>query len=104
MKAEQISVNSQGVSHIELQIVDENNVPVVQADDEITCDIAGNARLLGMEAGDNLDKGDYTDNKQRAFHGKMIIYIQAKGKAGDELTVRCSAPWLKSSVVKIKLL
>ena len=93
-----------GIVQIELQIVDEDGLPVVTANDEITCEIAGNARLLGMEAGDNSDVDDYTDNKQRAFHGKMIVYIQTKGKTSDEVMVRFSAPWLKPAIVKIRFL
>jgi len=103
LQGEQVQVaGKDGVVQIEIQLVDEDGIPVATADDEITCEIAGNARLLGMEAGDNSDKGDYTDNKQRAFHGKMIVYIQTKGKPADGTTVRFSAPWLKSAIVKIK--
>ncbi|WP_437920390.1 sugar-binding domain-containing protein [Sphingobacterium sp. LRF_L2] len=93
-----------GVAQIELQIVDEKGVPVLLSEDEITCDISGNARLLGMEAGNNADMGDYTDNKQRVYHGKMIVYIQVEGNAGEEVVVRFTAPWLKSTTAAIKLL
>ncbi|WP_207424401.1 sugar-binding domain-containing protein [Desertivirga brevis] len=103
LQGDQMQVRGDGgVAQIELQIVDENGVPVVNADDEITCEIAGSGRLLGMEAGDNSDVGDYTDNKQRVFQGRMIVYIQSNGKPGDEVMVRLSAPWLKSSSMKIK--
>lgn len=100
---EQLTVPINGIAQIELQLVDENGIPVLLADDEITCDIAGNARLLGMEAGDNSDIGNYTDNKQRVYHGKMIIYVQATGKVTDEVTVRCRAPWLKPAMITIKI-
>jgi beta-galactosidase len=104
LQGEQLQVKADGIAQIELQLIDEDGIPVVTADDEITCEISGNARLLGMEAGNNSDVGDYTDNKQRAFHGKMIVYIQAKGKGSDEVMVRFSAPWLKPAIVKIKSL
>jgi hypothetical protein len=105
LQGEQIQVKGDGgVAQIELRIVDENGVPVATADDDITCEISGNAKLLGMEAGDNSDVGDYKDNKQRVFHGKIIVYIQTKGKPSDEVMVRFSAPWLKSATLKIKCL
>lgn len=91
-----------GVAQIELQIVDEDGVPVLLSDDEISCDISGNGRLLGMEAGNNSDMGDYTDKKQRVFHGKMIVYIQANAQPADELTVKFTAPWLKTAMIKVK--
>jgi len=90
-----------GIAQIEIQLVDEDGVAVQNADDEITCEIIGKARLLGMEAGNNADKGDYTDNKQRVFLGKMIVYLQVNGTVGEEVAVRFSAPWLKSAMVKI---
>ncbi|TDH23433.1 DUF4982 domain-containing protein [Segetibacter sp. 3557_3] len=105
LQGEQIQVKGDGgIAQIELRLVDENGVPVVTADDEITCEIAGNSRLLGMEAGNNTDVGDYTDNKQRVFQGKLIVYIQTKGKPSDEVMVRFSGPWLKPATVKIKCL
>lgn len=105
LQGDQLKVDAKnGLVQIELQIVDEDGIPVPLSDDEITCDIVGNARLLGMEAGNNSDMSDYTDNRQRAFHGKMIVYIQAKGEPSDELSVRFTAPWLKAAMVKVKLL
>lgn len=102
-------VNSKGVSferkdgivQIELQIVDDDGIPVMHSDDEIICEIIGNARLLGMEAGNNSDMSNYTDNKQRVFHGKMIVYIQATGKAFEEINVRFTSPWIKSCQLKL---
>jgi len=96
-------VEAGGVIQIALQILDEKGVPVVISEDEITCDIVGNARLLGMEAGNNADMGDYTDKKQRVYHGKMITYIQALGKSGETVDVRFTAPWLKTATVKCRI-
>lgn len=99
-----VSVKAKGgVAQIELQIVDEQGVPVLLSEDEITCQLIGNARLLGMEAGNNSDMGDYTDNKQRAYHGRMIVYIQAFGEPGEKIVARFTAPWLQAAEVDIEL-
>jgi hypothetical protein len=90
------------VWQIVLQIVDENGVPVTLADNEITCAIEGPARLLGLEAGNNSDMGDYTDNVQRAFHGRLLAYIQATGETGD-VKVTFSAPLLKPVEIHKKI-
>ena len=92
-----------GFAQVELQVVDEDGIPVPLSDDEVTCDIIGNARLLGMEAGNNADMGNYQDNKQRVHHGKMIVYIKTNGKPSDEVSVRFTSPWLKAAVAKIKM-
>lgn len=104
VQGDQLQVEAKnGIAQIELQIVDEDGIPVLLSDDEITCNIAGNGRLLGMEAGNNSDMSNYTDNKQRVFHGKMIVYIQANGNPSDVLTVRFTSPWLNAADLKIKL-
>jgi beta-galactosidase/beta-glucuronidase len=92
--AEKIIAKDKGLSQIIVQVVDENGVPVLLSDNEITCRITGPAKLLGLEASNNEDMGDYTDNKQRAYHGRLLAYVQATGEAG-EVKVTFSSPWLK---------
>lgn len=105
VQAEQLQAKAKdGLVQIELQLVDEGGRLVPTADDEITCEIVGNARLLGMEAGNNSDTSNCTDHKQRAFNGKMIVYIQTHGKPAETVNVRFTAPWLKSEQLKITLL
>jgi hypothetical protein len=87
-----------GLSQITVQVVDEKGVPVMLSDDEIVCTIDGNATLLGMEAGDNQDMGDYSDNRQRAYHGRLLAYIQTYD---ESVNIRFTAKWLKGADVKI---
>ncbi len=92
-----------GLAQIVLQIVDESEIPVMLSDNEITCQIIGVGKLLGMEASNNSDMGDYTDNTHRVFHGRILAYIQANGEIGD-IKVRFTSPWLKSTEITIKTL
>jgi len=93
-------IKSGAIVQIALQIVDENNEPVILSEDEVTCNLVGNARLLGMEAGNNADMADYTDNKQRVYHGKMLVYVQALAQPGETINIRFTSPWLKTATVK----
>jgi hypothetical protein len=90
------------LAHIVLQVVDEKGVPVMLSDDEISCKIEGPAKLLGMEAGNNSDMGDYTDNRQRAFLGRLLAYIQTTGQT-EEIKVTFTSPWLKPAEVKLEI-
>lgn len=83
-----------GLAQVLVQVVDEDGVPVMLSDNELTCQIAGPARLLGLEAGNNEDMTDYTDNKHRVFHGHILVYLQATGEAG-QIKLRFTSPWLK---------
>ena len=94
--------NNKDLAHVTLQVVDENGVPVMISDDEITCEIQGPVRLLGLEAGNNSDMGNYRDNIQRAYRGRLLAYIQTTGKTG-EATVKFTAPWLKSAEITLQV-
>lgn len=91
-----------GLAQIVIRVVDENGVPVMLSDNEITCQIAGPAKLLGLEASNNRDMTDYTDNVHRAYHGRLLAYIQATGKTG-QVKVRFSSPWLKPVEMTIEV-
>ncbi len=93
---------NRGVAQIILQVVDEDGNPVYISDDEITCNIEGPMKLLGLESGNNSDMGNYNDNRQRAFHGHLIAYVQATGQDGTA-KIKFSAPWLKGTTVELQL-
>ena len=56
--------------------------------------------LLGLEASNNSDMGDYTDHVQRVFHGRLLAYIQASGAEGI-IKVKFTSPWLKEIQTEI---
>ncbi len=61
-----------------VKIVDEDGDIVKNASNEIICDIEGEATLLGLEASNNSDMSDYTDNRHNAFRGTLLAYILKK--------------------------
>lgn len=83
-----------GLAQVVLQVVDEDGVPVRISDNEVTCHIDGPGKLLGLEASNNSDMGDYTDNIQRVFHGRLLAYVQATGGEGA-IRLKFTSPWLK---------
>lgn len=94
----EISKN-RGVAQIEVSLLDENGIPAMLADNLLTCTIVGPGKLLGLEAGDNTDMGNYRDNNQRVYHGRMIAYVEATGEG--EIKINFSSPWLKTTSVNI---
>lgn len=92
--------SNRGVAQIEIQIVDQDGKPVFFSDEEITCVTDGPVRLIGLEASNPRDMGDYTNNRLRVHHGRMIAYVEATGEPGDA-TIRFTSPWLEEAVVTI---
>ncbi|MDO5523986.1 MAG: DUF4982 domain-containing protein, partial [Bacteroidia bacterium] len=97
------TVKEDGIAQIVLQVVDSNGVPVMLSDDEVTCRILGNARLLGLEASNNTDMTDYTDNVHRVYHGRILAILKPTGQKGDEIRVRFTSPWLNPAEITLKV-
>ena len=95
-----ISIDKNGVAKVIVQVVDEKGNPVMLSDNEVTCTLSGAGTLLGLEAGNNTDMGDYTDNVQRVFHGHLVAYIQSNGR-NEPITVKFTSNWLKPVEVAV---
>ena len=53
-----------------------------------------------MEAANNTDMGDYTDNRQRAYRGRLTAYLKT-ALQGGKAYVRFSSPMLKAAELEI---
>jgi hypothetical protein len=100
--SDETTIEKGKVAQIVIQVVDEDGIPVMLSDDEVSCEIHGDAKLLGLEASNNSDMTDYTDNKQRVFHGRMIAYIRA-GEQTGKVKVEFSANWLKPAETSFEI-
>lgn len=89
-------------AHLIVEIVDENGTIVKLGDNDITCTIEGPARLLGLEGSNNSDMSDYTDNHHRAFHGRLLTYIQSTGEKG-QVRVKFTSPLLQGTEVLLNI-
>lgn len=88
-------------AHVTIEVVDEQGTIVKLGDNDVTCQIEGPVRLLGLEGSNNGDMSDYTDNHHRAFHGRLLAYIQTTGEKG-EIRVKLTSPLLKGTEVVLK--
>jgi beta-galactosidase len=88
------------VAHVEINLKDKDGNTVYLADNEVTINIDGPARLLGIESGDLNSHEDYKANKRKAYRGRLLAYVQSTGKAGD-ITITLTSPGLQSQVIKI---
>jgi hypothetical protein len=88
------------LAHIEISIVDKNGVPVYAAENEITVTVEGPATLLGLESGSTVSHEDYKWNKRKAFHGKLLAYIQS-GQKGGMVKVTITATGLQPQVIQV---
>ncbi|MCX6333078.1 MAG: DUF4982 domain-containing protein [Bacteroidia bacterium] len=97
-----MKADRQDISHIFVTLCDEAGNIVYNTGNEITCEISGPARLIGMEDSNPSNIEDYKDNKQHAFHGKLLIYLQSTDKTGP-VTVKLSSPGLTGTYVELNV-
>lgn len=88
-------------AHLTVEVVDENGIIVKLGDNDITCTVEGPARLLGLEGSNNSDMSDYTDNHHRAYHGRLLTYIQTTGEKGP-VRVKFTSPLLQGTEVALE--
>lgn len=95
-------ISGREVAHVLIEVLDENGVLVKLSDNEITCSIDGPAVLLGLEGSNNSDMSDYTDNRHRAYHGRLLAYISPDKEKGEgEAILKFTSPLLKSCEVRL---
>jgi beta-galactosidase len=98
-----LKADRQDIVRIFVTINDEAGYTVYNAENEITCTLSGPVRIIGMEDANPGNTEDYKDNKQKAFHGKLLVYLQSLDKT-EKGTITLSSPGLKGTVVNIDLI
>jgi hypothetical protein len=101
-ESKSIKADRQSIEHIYINLCDDAGRTVYTAENEVTCEVTGPARLIGMEDSNPANTEDYKDKKQHAYHGKLLVYLQATDKPG-QVSIRLSSPGLKETFVKFNI-
>ncbi|MDQ2686739.1 MAG: DUF4982 domain-containing protein, partial [Armatimonadota bacterium] len=94
-----LQADSTATAHVEVTVVDDAGTPVYDAADEITWAIDGPARLLGLESGDHTSHEDYQAPMRRAYHGRLLGYVQSVVGQSGPVCVTLTAPGLEEVTV-----
>jgi beta-galactosidase len=97
-----IKADRQDIARIYVNLCDNAGNIVYNAENEITCTLSGPVRLIGMEDANPRNTEDYKDNKQKAFHGKLLIYVQSLDKPG-KAEVSLTSPGLKNALIQLDI-
>ncbi len=95
-----IAADGESVVHVEYRIVDGNGVRVAAADDEVTFDVQGPARILGIGNADLNDPASGRGLTHRASQGRGLAILQSTGAAGV-ITIHASAPGLEEALATV---
>jgi beta-galactosidase len=95
-----IRADRQDLVNIFVTLCDVEGNTVYFAENDITCEVIGPVRILGMEDSNPQNIESYKDNKQHAYHGKLLIYLQSLDKPGKAI-ITLSSPGLQETNMEI---
>ena len=82
------------MAHFKVEIVDDKGAVVPTADNEVTFQVEGVGRLIGVDNGDPASHDDYRSSRHKAFNGLALAIVQSTAKAG-QIRVTATCPGLK---------
>ena len=98
-----LKANNTDVAHIIVQLTDENGNPAKTDDREITFEVNGNAKLLGVDNGWKKSVQKFQSNKNTTHNGRTLLIIQALDKKGEiEVLAHSKDLPTKSIIIKIE--
>jgi beta-galactosidase len=97
----QLRADGKDVCQVEFRIVDENGVREPFATPEVTFDMTGPVRLLGIGTGDTSSTENCKTNTHHAFQGRGLAILQTTTAPGS-ITLKASAPGLESATLTLQ--
>jgi len=98
----EIKADHYDVSHIILQLTDDNGNPVKTDNRKITFKIEGEAKLLGIDNGWKKSTEKFQTNSGTTHKGRTLLIIQAKDKKGT-VNITATSQNLPSQTINIKI-
>ncbi len=96
----QITADGQDLSHVTVGLVADKGVVVPNADQNITAEVVGNGRLLGLDNGD-LRKETYGGNTVKTYFGKALATVQS-GRTKGDIQITVTSHGLPASFITLK--
>ncbi|MEI9974262.1 MAG: hypothetical protein WDO73_20750 [Ignavibacteriota bacterium] len=97
---EAIRADRRDVAHVTVKVVDSEGRVHPDADNEISFEVQGEGRLIGLDNGDMGSHEDYKGKQRKAFHGMCLAIVQSNAEGG-QIRVTATAAGLKAATVTI---
>jgi beta-galactosidase len=95
-----ISADRQDVAHITVRVVDAQGRMVPDAANEVTFEVQGDGRLIGLDSGDMQSHEDYKGKTRKPLNGMCLAVVQSTAKPG-QIRLTATSPGLKPATVVI---
>lgn len=95
-----IAADRHDVAHVAVKVRDEQGRIVPIAENEITFDLQGEGKLIGVDNGDPQSHASYKTNRRKVFNGLCLAIVQSTAIAG-QIRITASSPTLRSDSLTI---
>ncbi|MGB6431544.1 MAG: glycoside hydrolase family 2 TIM barrel-domain containing protein [Candidatus Acidiferrales bacterium] len=95
-----IAADRRDVAHVTVEILDAQGRVVPDAASQVTFDVQGAGKIIGVDNGDPLSHEDFKSNQRKAFNGMCLAIVQSTATPG-QIKIAASSPGLQSSDVSI---
>lgn len=75
--------NRQDLGYVSVQLLDANGIPVPFASNNISFEVSGAGKLVGVGNGDQQSHTSFKGNQMEAWQGKCLAIIQSTNKKGE---------------------
>ncbi len=97
-----MSADGKEIVNIEVVITDKKGVRVPRSTNEISFDVQGAGRLVGIDNGDMSDHSKSTDPQRQVRDGRLLLIVQAARERGD-IVITAESEGLTSKPLKIRV-
>lgn len=99
---QQLKTGTKDISHIKVEILDENGLAIPTASNEVKLTIEGEGRLLGFDNGNPRDHTNMKSTVRKTFNGLALAIIQSTGKAGV-IKIKAESAGLANGAIEISV-
>ena len=95
--------DGEDMAFVEVTVLDEQDVPVENANNRVRVKVQGAGRLVGLDNGDPTDYDSWQGDSRRLFSGKLLAMIASDGTAGP-VTVTVTSQGLPAATLTLTAL
>lgn len=95
-----IGTDWEDLSHVTVEIVDDQGRVVPTAENEVVFALSGPGRILGLDNGDSESHESYQGDRRRSYGGRALALVQSSGQPGT-LRLSATSPSLTSADIVI---
>jgi beta-galactosidase len=97
-----IKADGDDLSFITVRVMDDKGVPVPEAANKISFEIAGPGEIVATDNGDPASMVSFASHERQTYSGMALVIVRSAKGASGKFTVSASSPGLKKAVVEIK--